>query len=427
MRSINKCKKVANLLLLICGICFFAFSESVNAESRYNFSGYFKTFNNLLKNPSFDGPVNSPFKKADFISINTLRLEFTATPSQWFALNIAYALLPTGGTATMADFNNILPRPDPFNYRFADIRNRFYPKPGDDTGKFSLSNNLDRFVMEFYLPFGDFRIGRQPVAFGSARFLNPTDVLAPFTFEELDTEERVGIDAIRFKTPVGGMGEFDIAWVFGDKARFSNSAAFSKIKLYAWNTDMTFMALMFRNNILLGFDFARSIGGASAWIEGAYTLASILDGYNSKDDYFRLSLGVDYNFAENLYAYIEYHFNGAGKIDSNDYALLLDTTAYMEGGVYLFGMHYLSFGSIYEISPLWHLNTNLVLNANDPSIFLIFRIEYNVAQNIYLDFGSYLSIGQISRLNASLTEPITVASEFGLYPNMYYVAGRFYF
>ncbi|MBN2105171.1 bifunctional alpha,alpha-trehalose-phosphate synthase (UDP-forming)/trehalose-phosphatase [bacterium] len=51
--------------------------------------------------------------------------------------------------------------------------------------------------------------GRQDIVWGSARTVNPMDVIAPFSFGSLDTEDRRGVDAIRLRIPVGCMGEID--------------------------------------------------------------------------------------------------------------------------------------------------------------------------------------------------------------------------
>ena len=56
--------------------------------------------------------------------------------------------------------------------------------------------------------------GRQVIALGSSKTVNPLDVLAPFSLTEVNTEERNGVDALRFRKPFGALGTIDIAAVF---------------------------------------------------------------------------------------------------------------------------------------------------------------------------------------------------------------------
>ena len=84
--------------------------------------------------------------------------------------------------------------------------------------------NLDRAFLTFSPPSGDIYIGRQAIAFGAADVVNPTDVLAPYGFDSLDTENRPGVDALRYRIPFGGMGELDFGVVCGDGCSRAESA-----------------------------------------------------------------------------------------------------------------------------------------------------------------------------------------------------------
>jgi hypothetical protein len=54
----------------------------------------------------------------------------------------------------------------------------------------------------------DIFIDRQAVAWGSGRLFNPTDVVTPYAFNELDKEERLGVDAVRVRVTLCRMGNF---------------------------------------------------------------------------------------------------------------------------------------------------------------------------------------------------------------------------
>ncbi|MBN1114684.1 MAG: hypothetical protein JXA66_05030, partial [Oligoflexia bacterium] len=96
------------------------------------------------------------------------------------------------------------------------------------------------------------------------------------------------------------------------------------------------------------------------------------------------------------------------------------TTAYSEGAVYLLGRHYLCPGLSYQITPLAVLSSQILFNANDPSLMVSASVEYNAAENVYVDLGFFTSIGRGYSGGTAL-------SEFGAYPDVYYSSIRFYF
>jgi hypothetical protein len=263
----------------------------------------------------------------------------------------------------------------------------------------------------------DLHIGRQAIAFGSAHVINPTDIIAPYTYNTIAKEERVGVDAIRLKAPTGQLGEFDIGYVFGEDFEYEESAAFISLRSYLLMTDATLMAMMFRENYLLGLDLARSIGGAGAWLETAYVFSE----EGSDEDYLRLSVGSDYSFTDKLYAYIEYHYNGAGESEPYNYFDNLGETAYTDGAVYLLAKHYIAPGLTYQITPLLIFSGQALININDGS-YLVFPIfEYSFADDIYSEIGAYIGVGDES------SNPFFPQSEFGLYPDRYFASLNFYF
>jgi hypothetical protein len=315
-----------------------------------------------------------------------------------------------------------LPVPEPRGYRVDDIDRRIYPGEGDAVASFALNQNLDRAFITVRTEFADIYVGRQAIAFGSARVVNPTDVLAPFTYETLDTEDRFGIDAVRVRVPLGLLSELDLGYVPGDDFEFAQSAQFIRAKFYLWQSDVTLLALGFRENLLLGADFARAVGGAGIWFEGALVLADALNdrdfGY---DDYLRLSAGADYSLTSTVYGFAEYHFNGAGDAQPQISSFGMPDLPYTEGAVYLLGEHYLAPGVIWQITPLITATSQMLWNLSDVSVFLAPSLEYNIRPNIDIGVGLYIGLGDGPRGLA------TLRSEFGSYPDIAYTSIRIYF
>jgi hypothetical protein len=205
---------------------------------------------------------------------------------------------------------------------------------------------------------------------------------------------------------------------------------FARVRHYLYQTDVSAMLVGFQENLMVGIDLARSLGGAGAWLEAGYTFVDALaeNGDGSGSDYLRLSVGADYSFGD-VYAFGEYHFNEAGSNDASDYIGLFTTTAYREGNVYLLGEHYLNAGAMWQVTPLISGGGEVLFNVGDPSVLLGPSIDYNIAENIYVGGGAYIGLGRRpvilgDELPADLAR---LQSEFGFYPDLYYASFRIYF
>lgn len=311
----------------------------------------------------------------------------------------------------------LLAAPRTPDYRLWDIHNDIYRPPD---GHFRLYQNLDRLNISVTTGVADITIGRQAIAFGSARFINPTDVIAPFSYYELNREERRGVDALRAKIPLGNLGLVDAGLILGNGGDRRNSALFVRPRFNVRQTDVVLTLMDFSDNLMFGADFSRSIGGAGVWLEAAHTLAGWSGERKTKNDYFRLSAGANYNFFNRLLGIVEYHYNGAGESDAARFQRNLLKTAYNSGGVYLMGRQYLAPGAVYEFTPLLHGTLQGLVNLGDPSLLVAPKLNYDLRQDLSLEAGGFLTVGP------SL-QGVRFQSEFGTYPQMLYLTLRMYY
>lgn len=387
-------------------------------SDKFDIDGYYKSFSVVY---SFPGRTYLPFGFTEPVGSVSGRLRINTT--YWFNnrthLTTSYDFAPRIQDPALFEIPLSLTQVDPSSYRVADFDKRLYPTEKNDVESFAIFHNLDRLYLTVEADVVDLYLGRQPIAFGSARVVNPTDVIAPYNYEALDTEDRVGVDAVRARIPMGFMGEIDAGYVFGDDFDRELSAYFLRTKLYAAKTDLSLMVMGFRENMMVGIDVARSIGGAGMWLEAAQVFADGDDFVGR--DYFSASMGMDYSFANNTYVFIEYHFNQAGEDDSEKYLSNLNRVAFTEGSVYLLGRHYLTPGITWEFTPLAIGSLQILTNLSDKSVYLTPSVEYNVAQNIYLSGGAFIGVGE-----GPGTMP-EINSEFGIYPNIYHTSFRYYF
>ncbi len=398
---------------------------------RLSVRGYVKNFSILIMPPATiqgDTTVDEP----DLGAVNNrLRLELAWRPSNQISINFAYDFSPRIQDPRLFAQDLFFPGLTLPEYRLTDFRDILYPGPGRTPSSFAIFHNLDRLSIALRTGGADIIVGRQAIAWGSARVINPTDVIAPFSFNELDKEERVGVDALRVRVPLGAMDELDAGVAAGRDFAPGKNAFFIRGKTYQFKTDVSGLLLAFRDHLLLGFDLARALGGAGIWLEAAWVIPDAFreSQRESEKSYGRVSFGLDYSPSNDTYGFVEYHFSSAGEGRPEDYIRLFNTSPYQDGSVYLLGRHYLNFGATLQLSPLLPFTGLVILNLSDRSVILAPQVEYNIAENIYLAGGAYFGFGKRPEtvLGPIDTASVLFHSEFGAYPDMIFASFRVYF
>ena len=398
-------------------ICLMVTPSVEVADAEFRVGGYYKNFSTVFNSPVPDAAMAG-------IVVNRLRLNLSHTPTDTLSFALAYDFTPRVQDPLLFSQSLIAVSAASSSYRVADFKSQIYPSAEDPAGSVGIYHNLDRAAVQFSTDFADFSIGRDAIAWGSARIINPTDIIAPYTYDQLDTEDRVGVDAIRVRIPVGVMGEVDTGYIFGNNFDFDKSAVFLRTQLNAAETDFSILLLEFQRDLLIGLDVARGIGGAGFWLETAYVLVEPFDDEpDVSDNYLRTSVGLDYSFGGETYTFIEYHFNGAGTRKPENHLTNLDRPAYTRGGVYLLSRHYLAPGVTHQVTPLINISGQMLFNLSDPSTWVAPQVAYNIAEDIHLSVGGFVSIGKRPK-NGESSE---FQSEFGSYPNLFFSSFRVYF
>ncbi len=403
------------ILLFLISLLIISQLSTSNAEIRI--SGYYKNFFTGFDTKYTDEPLTGAV-------VNRLRVNLTYNPTDSLYFAFAYDFTPRVQDPSLFTESPFAIGKNASRYRLLDFNSRLYPVENDPIGSIGIFHNLDRASVQISTEFADISIGRDAIAWGSARVINPTDVVAPYNFDQLDTEDRIGVDAIRIRIPVGVLGEIDSGYIIGDNFDFGKSAIFFRTQFNSFETDFSMLLLEYQKDLLIGLDITRGIGGAGFWLETSYVS---INPFGAKsdifDNYLRSSVGIDYSFGGETYTFVEYHFNGAGTADPENLMTLLDQPAYMRGGVYLLGNHYLSHGISHQLTPLINLSGQILLNLSDLSSWLAPQMSYNVAEDIHLSIGCFFSFGKHPLNN----DPNQYQSEFGLYPNLFFSSFSVYF
>lgn len=369
------------------------FFLSLNAHATIEWAGNVKAFGINKDLPSYAQPRNS----LQVSNKNSLLYSF----NDQIKFEAAYELTALYEKPTA--HQNVIS-----SYRLNDFKPYLHDEKPNTEHKTLLLHNLNRFNLNLSTEFGDFVIGRTPIAFGSSKSLNPTDVLTPFALNTIDKEERMGVDAIVYKKSLGEISFLEIGSVLGKDAEKETSAIYVRPRFNINEYEITLTAMNFKEKNLLGFDLQHPIRDAGFWFETAFvdqdsSKRTLLD---PKKDFWRVTTGLDYKFQSSLYLSGEYHYNGSsGKLSP---LRPLDF-------IYLRDEHYLILTTSYEFTALLIGSLQSYYNTHDQSSLNLLKLEYNLSDNAYLSLGSFWSIGN------------KYSSEFGRTGKTHYASVRFYY
>lgn len=384
----------------------------------WHVSGYAKTYGVAQAKPDIDGVET----KEVFQSQNALRLMLAGTFESNLSLELHYEVKPIfSSKSRFGGFIDLLDTTSSgsTSYRVVDLNNeRRY-----DQGETTLLQNLDRLNVRYDFGSSDLTIGRQAISFGSARFVSPTDIFEPFLVSTLDTEYRVGIDALRYQGSMGDFTEYDMGLVVGKDAKTENSAVYGRFKTSVAGNDIEATAVLRDQLIMVGGGLERAIGDMGFWAEAAYVFA------DDDADYIRASIGLDRAFGEDILGLIEYHYSEVGVSDLGEFFTQFNSAAFDSGGVYLIGEHYLIPAVNWTATPLLNVSGSAFVNLSDGSAFLRLGGEYSLSDNLYTDFGIYAGVGEGANVPVSGPGPFLgeFGSEFGSFPATAYISLRYYF
>lgn len=390
----------------------------------FTYAGYIKSYALLQDEIEFENASMMTSEEFDggYQSQNAIRLMASGFTENTGNVEVHYEMQPVyySNTSLVGGANGIASTLSTGStlYRYKDLDAEL-DQYGNHVRVFQ---NLDRLNYQYSNEQGDFTIGRQVISFGSSRFINPTDIFIPFNIQTLNQEYRVGIDAVRYQAALGDFSVLDTGFIIGENAKRENSAAFIRSKNSIDGNDIELIMIYLDDAWLLGGGLERAIGDSGFWFETAYMDV----GSYGENNYWRTSIGSDYALNEYIIASVEYHYNGAGSGKPDEYLQLVSQFPYQKAGVFLLGKHYLITAVSWIVTPLITLNSSGFINLGDQSIFVNVVGEVSWTENLYSDFGMYLSYGDGLETQVS-SQQINSGSEFGSYPFSLYASLRYYF
>ena len=265
-----------------------------------------------------------------------------------------------------------------------------------------VQQQLFRAFATVYLEQAQVTVGRQRIAWGTGFAWNPTDILNPFNPGAIELGEKAGVDAAYANVPLGTLSRAEVVVAPGRREGESSVAARAGTNWREY--DVSVMGGYFREDWVVGGDFAGYLGDAGFRGEAAYTWNK--GGAN----YLRAILNADYNFPRGYYVLAEVYFNGQGSRDKEDY----DLTALLSGETFNLAKEYVAASVGKSITSLLGGALYALVNLDDQSSLVGPSLTYSLGDNLELAASTYLFLGKSD-------------TEFGAQSAVFFASLQWYF
>jgi len=139
-----------------------------------------------------------------------------------------------------------------------------------------------------------------------------------------------------------------------------------------------------------------------------------LDRTDDDEEGLRLTVGFDQQLWRDIYLQFEYHFNGLGADDSDDYSELANSDFYRSGLVLPLGRHYTSVQVSGSLGALYQFQLGSETNLLDGSQLSTASLVRSLGDNTELTLALTLP-AEIEKVDSNSS------TEFGVYPTVFSV------
>ena len=317
------------------------------------------------------------------------------------------------------------------------------------------SIDTDRLNIKFSYSGMDIILGRQAINFSQAYFWNPLDVFLAFDPQAFDRDYKPGIDALRLDFALGNFSCLTIAAAPGRELKIEYTPGEADISAGSINAyGSAFMArytstidewdLALQTGALyggyqagagfsgeihkMGFRgeaaYVKAQGHSTTLVPDPYT-AGFVQAIDIVEDHFALVLGTDYRFENSLYFNLEYLYNSQGQDDNLNEAFV---RRYI-GETLSMGKHLAGLQLTYEFHPLLTGQAVWIYSFSDASSLVSPTITYSLADEAEFLCGATLGDGDrpsSQQVVPGLNIPV-IESEYGTYPDVFFMEFKFYF
>ncbi|TVR30541.1 MAG: hypothetical protein EA404_11985 [Spirochaetaceae bacterium] len=253
----------------------------------------------------------------------------------------------------------------------------------------------------------DFRVGRQPLAWGTAYALNPTDLMNPASLAGLAGVEPPGITALSAGLTPGARWGLEGYLGFEDRSRHPTALedltgidalpfgmrARAFIGMWDFALGMARATEFDRVSTLhvdeyLTAEASGSIGELLLYGEAALDLSVMDNNWSRTDRYLDTAVGVQWDLLDNLSLQAEYHRRGAGATDPDEYSIADRLQGRLTGRDYLAGI-----GNFSLRNDTIRLTMAALGNLRDRSYALLPEMTWSVVDDFQLALGGSVFLG----------------------------------
>ena len=225
--------------------------------------------------------------------------------------------------------------------------------------------------------------GRQLIPWGVGRFFVPTDLFNPFVPTQLEIEEREGVDAVN--VTAGRWKGCKTQLVYTPRGKkLHPQRFFGRVSNDIKGFETGILGGFIHKDFAMGFDTAGNIKDTA--VRGEFLFRNP-DGPESP--FVKFTVNADYNLPHNVYALLEYHFNGEGRHDRSAYQL----GRALGGDIAQLARNYLALSLRHDLTTLIRLEHRTILNMDDLGLYLRPEIQYEFLPNTVLTAAAQIFTG----------------------------------
>lgn len=269
------------------------------------------------------------------------------------------------------------------------------------------SQNLDRLYAEYRLGGPVATVGRQAVGHGSGRFFNPSDIFAPLNPAATWSEHKSGVDGARLAVPVGEDTEWEL-YLFAHEDGADDSYYLARGRAALGGLDVAAYAGSTLDAPTVAADVALDWLGAGWYAEGVARFD------RSPGETLRATVGAHHRFPAEVDVFAEFHFNGPGQDEPEDYWQTLGSRAWDNGEIASLGRFYFAVGADYIVNPAVVVAASTVVNLSDSSVLVLPLVEWVAGDYFSVTLGGSLGFGPSAG----------AGSEYGSVPDFIFAEGR---
>jgi len=376
-------------LVLIALLCM---AGTAVSESDWDFRGYYKNLASVAHVEPGGLGVAAGSAETRWDDYQRLRFKLDGVGTAWSAV-MHYEWRALLGSSADADLREAAWLRSG-RRRFLDLDSGIL-----SGSELDVDHGVDRLAVTVFSDDVSLSLGRQSVTWGSALVWSPVDLFSAFSPDEIDRDEKPGVDAVRLTVTFAGDTFIDLVAepldLDDSYSADSDSTCAMRVQTHVGEYDVALCGGYVASDYVAGCDFAGYLGDAGFRGEALYTWT---DG-QAVEDYLRGTLGVDYGFQGmgQPYVAVEYYHNGFGTNDEEGYAALLEQDAvrrlFARGTAYNVGRDYV--GLVVRLTPsaLTSIRSQTVINIGDGSAREFVTGALSVGDNTDLIVGANIGFG----------------------------------